>query len=208
MNFVAHAHVTLRRTESSWEEAFGAALPDLLAMAATRVDRSLVGRAVEDGVALHHRTDEAFHGLEAFHTGCGQIREGLLEAGLPKGAARAIGHAGHELLLDGCLLTRPGVQEEFTEVLARAPDVTEAVPTGDRGSWRQLLAVMRDERRWLGYSDPQMVARLLYRRLQARRLLRFSELDLPVVAAVLRAARPSIDAVTDDIIGAVTDAIR
>jgi hypothetical protein len=68
MNFVAHAHVALRCAEANWERAFGATLPDLASMADTRIDRSLLSRSVEDGVALHHRTDTAFHALEAFHT--------------------------------------------------------------------------------------------------------------------------------------------
>ncbi|MFZ0171004.1 MAG: hypothetical protein WAL04_04905, partial [Acidimicrobiales bacterium] len=55
---------------------------------------------------------------------------------------------------------------------------------------------------------PQMVARGLHRRLQARRLLRFSEAELPAVTAALRAARPAVDAGADDIIGAVTEAVR
>jgi len=177
-------------------------------MAGARIERSLLSPSVEEGVALHHRTDKAFHALASFHTGSGQIRDGLLEAGLPAGPARAVGHAGYELLLDGCLLTRPGVTEEFSQVLARAPDVTEAVSSADPRRWRELVAAMSDERWWLGYRDPQMVARGLYRRLQSRRLLRFSEADLPVVTAALTEARPAVDVGTDDIIGAVTEALR
>jgi acyl carrier protein phosphodiesterase len=207
MNFVAHAHVALRCAEANWERAFGATLPDLASMADTRIDRSLLSRSVEDGVALHHRTDTAFHALEAFHTGSRQIREGLLEAGVPAGPARAIGHAGYELLLDGCLLTRPSVRDEFIQVLARAPDVAEAVSFADPDRWRELVAAMRDQRWWLGYSDPQIVSRGLHRRLQARRLLRFSKADLPAVTAVLTAARPAVDAATDYVIAAVTDTI-
>jgi acyl carrier protein phosphodiesterase len=183
-------------------------LPDLASMAGTRIERSLLSPSVEEGVTLHHRTDKVFHALEAFHVGSGEIRRALLDAGVPTGPARAVGHAGYELLLDGCLLTRPGAKEEFTQVLAGAPDVAEAVAPTDPDRWRELLAAMRDERWWLGYRDPHMVARGLLRRLQARRLLRFSEAELPTVTAVLMAARPSVDAVTDDIIATVATAIR
>jgi hypothetical protein len=124
------------------------------------------------------------------------------------GPARAVGHAGYELLLDGCLLTRPGVQEEFTDVLEGAPDVAEAVSFEDRGRWRQLLAAMRDDRWWLGYTDPHMVASGLHRLLQRRRALGFPEEQLPAVRDVLTAARPGIDGRTDDVVGAVTEAIR
>jgi hypothetical protein len=207
MNFVAHSHVALRCAGANWEAAFGAALPDLASMTGGRIERSLLSPGVSEGVLLHHRADGAFHALAAFRTGSGQIRDGLLEAGVAIAPARAIGHAGYELLLDGCLLTRPGVQEEFTRVLAGAPDVAEAVSPVDPLRWRDLVAAMRDERWWLGYEDPRLVARGLHRRLQSRRLLRFSEADLPAVAAVLAAARPAVDADTDDIIVTVTGAI-
>jgi hypothetical protein len=177
-------------------------------MAGARIERSLLSPALEEGVALHHRSDKAFHALEAFHTGSAQIRESLLEAGVPTGPARAVGHAGYELLLDGCLLTRAGVEADFSQVLAGAPDVSGAVSSAEPGRFGELVAAMRDDRWWLGYKDPQMVARGLHRRLQARRLLRFSEGDLPAIAVVLTAARPAVDAAADDLIGAVSEAIQ
>ncbi len=208
MNFVAHSHVALRCDGDGWEQAFGAALPDLASMAGTRIDRSQLSPGVEAGVVLHHRADKAFHALETFRTGSGKIRDGLLAAGLSTGPVRAVGHAGYELVLDGCLLTRAGVQAEFVQVLARAPDVTAAVSSDAASRWQQLFATMRDERWWLGYEEPQMVARALHRRLQSRPLLRFSEAELPAVTSVLTAALPAVDAATDDIIRAVTEGIR
>lgn len=207
VNFIAHSHVVLR-AGGGWEVAFGAALPDLASMAGTRLDRSLLSPAVAGGVALHHRVDRVFHLLGAFHAGSAQIRDALEDAGVPLGPARAVGHAGYELLLDGCLLTRAGVPEEFTQVLAGAPDVSAATSADGAGRWRSLLAAMRDDRWWLDYRDPQQVARALQRRLQARRLLQFSEAQLPVVTEVLAAARPGVDAGTDEVVRAVAEAIR
>jgi len=207
VNFVAHSHVARRCSGASPQEAFGAVLPDLASMAGARIDRSLLTSSVRDGVELHYRTDKAFHALELFRAGAGSIRDALLAAGVPTGPARAVGHAGYELVLDGCLLTRYGVEEEFAEVLASAPDVTVAISIADPDRWRELLSSMRDERWWLGYKDPQLVARGLHRRLQNRRLLRFSNTELPAVATVLEAARPAIEAVTDDIIDTVAEAI-
>jgi hypothetical protein len=66
MNFVAHAHVALRRAGTSWDVAFGAVLPDLASMAGTRIDRSLLSPPVEEGVALHHRTDTVLQPHEYF----------------------------------------------------------------------------------------------------------------------------------------------
>lgn len=208
MNFIAHAHVALRCPGAGWEQGFGATLPDLASMAGTRIQRSLLPASVEEGVVLHHRADRSFHGLAAFHAGAGQIRRHLLEAGVSPGPARAVGHAGYELLLDGCLLTRAGVKEEFSQVLERAPEVAAALAFADPGRWAGLVAAMRGEQWWLGYTDPQMVARGLQRLLRARPLLRFSETELPIVAAVLSAARPAVDAATDDIIDLVVQAIE
>jgi acyl carrier protein phosphodiesterase len=187
--------------------AFGAALPDLASMAGARIERTLLAPAVEEGVALHHRSDKAFHALEVFRAGSGQLRDALLRAGVPTGPARAVGHAGYELLLDGCLLTRAGVEEEFSQVLALAPDASGALSSAEPGRFSELVVSMAQERWWLGYKDPQMVARGLHRRLQARRLLRFSSADIPVVAAVLTTARPAVDAATDGVISAVREAI-
>src|SRR5487761_1523073 len=152
MNFVAHSHVALHCAPEAWDQAFGSILPDLASMAGTRVAGSALSPSVSDGVVLHHRSDSVFHGLEEFRSGAARIRQGLLDGGLATGAARAVGHAGYELLLDGCLLRRPGVREEFAAVLERAPDV--ALMPADPARWRELFAALRARSWWLGYSDP------------------------------------------------------
>ncbi len=177
-------------------------------MAGCRLDRSLLAPALRDGVALHHRTDSAFHALPAFHEGVGAIREALLAAGVPAGPARAVGHAGYELLLDGCLLANAGVVEEFAGVLECAPDGGVAIPPASRDRWRQLLGSMRDERWWLGYRDPELVARGLQRRLQARARLRLTSDRLPAVTAVLSAAQAGVETACDQVVAAVAAALR
>jgi acyl carrier protein phosphodiesterase len=207
MNFVAHAHVALRCRAGDWAYGFGATLPDLASMAGVRIDRARladVSVAVDAGVALHHQVDSAFHALAEFRQGSGQIRDRLLAVGLPTGAARAVGHAGYELLLDGCLLGRVGVVDEFTELLALAPDVAEAIAPGDPARWRVLFSTMRDDRWWLGYADPDLVARALYRRLRGRTRLCFAEDALPAVGAVLATARLSVADATDRVVETVT----
>lgn len=208
MNFVAHSHVALLCVEGGFEEAFGAALPDLASMAGARIDRSKVPARVVAGVELHHLADSAFHGLQRFRLGSGQIRQELQDAGIPTGAARAVGHAGYELLLDGCLLERPQVGEDFAHVMTAAPDVSAALVSVDPSRWRWLLARMREDRWWLGYEQPLMIAGSLYRRLASRRLLRFEESKLETVASVLAGTRPLVDEAVEEIIVAVTQALR
>jgi hypothetical protein len=177
-------------------------------MVGARFDRSLLSPQVAEGVALHYLADEAFHSLPVFRRGSGQIRDGLLGAGVSRGPARAVGHAGYELLLDGCVLSRPGVEAEFAEMLARAPDVAEAISDGDPDRFRELVRIMTDERWWLGYKVPQMVAQGLQRRLRDRRLLHFSDRELPAVTSVLIEAQPAVEAESDDIIVTIANALR
>jgi acyl carrier protein phosphodiesterase len=206
VNFIAHVQVALiaagsRRDDA--ELAFGAALPDLVSMAGLRIDRALLPEAVREGVALHHRTDTTFHSLVEFTTGVRQLREQLKAGGLAVGPSRAVGHAGWELLLDGCLLDRAGVEEGFARMLRRAPDIAEAVAPADPDRWRGLVSDLETDKWWLGYRDPAVIADRLHRRLQARRRLSFGSEDLALVADVLAAAKPTVDAATDGVVAAV-----
>lgn len=207
VNFVAHAQVALAascpRADSS-EVAYGAALPDLCSMAGIRMDRSLLPEAVGEGVALHHRTDTAFHSLAEFTTGAGHLRELLKAAGLPVGASRAVGHAGWELLLDGCLLERAGVEESFARVLEDAPEVVGSVSPGERDRWRSLVSNMGSDRWWVGYRDPELVAVRLQRLLRARRRLSYGTEQIPLVAGALAVTKPVVDTVTDQVMGEVS----
>ncbi len=208
MNFVAHSHVTLDCDGATLEHAFGAALPDLASMAGTRVDKSLLDPRVAEGVALHHMADKAFHALERFRTGSAEIRNCLLEAGVGTGPARAVAHGGYELLLDGCVLERPGVPEEFAAVLAAGRQIDPAVTAGDGARWRELSASLEEQQWWLGYTDPEMVARALHRRLSHRRLLRFDAAEIGAVATVLASARSGVAADADEVLSAVGEALR
>jgi hypothetical protein len=206
VNFVAHASVALAalgpRPDAA-AVAFGAALPDLASMMSLRIDRLALPAPVGEGVALHHRMDSGFHALPEFTSGSRHLRESLRARGLAIGPSRAIGHAGWELLLDGSLLDRDGVEESFDRVLELAPDVALAVSPGDPDRWRGLVLEMRSGRWWLGYRDPELVAHRLQRRLQSRRLLSFAPDQIPFVADALAAAKPAVDSVTDHVLATV-----
>lgn len=206
VNFIAHVHVALAATGSRPDDAdvaFGAALPDLASLAGLRIDRSSLPEAVREGVTLHYRTDAAFHSLPEFTTGVRLLRDLLLAQGLPVGPSRAVGHAGWELLLDGCLLDRPGIEERFARVLERAPDVAESVSPADQDRWRGLVGGMRSDRWWLGYRDTELVARRLQRLLRARRRLSFDVKQIPRVADALTVAKPTVELAADRVMPAV-----
>ncbi len=78
-------------------------LPDFMSMARVR----LAGVDDEDvaaGVALHHRTDDAFHYAPIFLELMDEAQEQLERVGVGHGPAMACAHVGVELLLDGWLV--------------------------------------------------------------------------------------------------------
>jgi acyl carrier protein phosphodiesterase len=210
VNFIAHVIVALSAVGDGTPEdelAFGAALPDLVSMAGLRIEPSTLPELVRQGVTCHHRTDTAFHSLVEFTTGVSQLRRHLTGGGMAVGPSRAIGHAGWELLLDGCLLDRPGVEEGFTRVMARAPDVAESVSPDDPDRWRRLCAGMRTDKWYLGYRDDATVAHRLQRRLRDRRRLCFATEEIPVVTEALRIARPAVGRAAAGVMSAVIAAV-
>ena len=58
---------------------------------------------IQRGIDLHHRTDEAFHRTPGFLACCAHALEALTDAGVRRGTARAVGHIGSEMFLDGWL---------------------------------------------------------------------------------------------------------
>lgn len=101
MNFFGHAVV------ASWADdraghLLGSMLPDFETM--VRVPLIAVLDAdVRRGIDLHHRTDQTFHGTPVFLALCAHALEELSERGVRRGTARAVGHIGSELFLDGWL---------------------------------------------------------------------------------------------------------
>jgi len=102
LNFFGHAVV------ASWADRraghlLGSMLPDFEAMMG--VPLSMVHDPdIQRGIELHHRTDEAFHRAPAFLASCAHALAALTKLGVRRGTARAVGHIGTEMLLDGWLV--------------------------------------------------------------------------------------------------------
>lgn len=102
VNFFGHAAVAgWISEEPRW--VFGAMLPDLVSMCRARIE-AVDDPAIRDGVAMHHRTDDAFHGAPTFLAIQRDGVEALEARGVGRGTARAVAHVGAELLIDGLLL--------------------------------------------------------------------------------------------------------
>jgi hypothetical protein len=149
---------------------------------------------VREGIECHREADAVFHDLDVFRMQSSGLTRALLDAGVPRGAARAIGHAGWELLFDGALLADSALVDAYLGAMS--------VPVDD-DDWSAALA-RRVERGapWF-YADPVGVTELLWRVLGRRRLLAFDRAHCDTVAACLRDAQPAIAASVDDVLAAV-----
>jgi hypothetical protein len=151
---------------------------------------------VLEGVACHRAADAVFHELPVFRTQSRALTQALLAAGVPRGAARAVGHAGWELLFDGALVD--------DSVLVGAYLRAMSVEVG-HASWAAALArrAVRGVPRF--YADPASVAELLRRVLSERRLLAFDRSYLPAITACLAAKQPEIAASVPDVFAALRE---
>jgi len=101
LNFFGHAVVAGWRDNRAGH-LFGSMLPDFETM--VRVPLIEVRDPdIQRGIELHHRTDEAFHRAPAFLAFCARALDELTGAGVRRGTARAVGHIGSEMFLDGWL---------------------------------------------------------------------------------------------------------
>jgi len=118
VNFYGHAWLAARERRGSGF-VLGAMLPDLAGMAGLRLcevrDPELAA-----GVALHHRTDAAFHALPGFVRLAVDAAAALRRRGVARGPARGAAHVGLEILLDGQLSGDGASIERFDEALESA----------------------------------------------------------------------------------------
>lgn len=149
------------------------------------------------GIQCHHETDAVFHDLPAFVDGSRALTRDLLDRGVPRGAARAVGHAGWELLLDGVLVDDAVLMRDY--LVAMRTDVADP-------AWRAAL----DRRAARGvpdfYARPDGVAELLRRILSFRPRLSFGSEHLAAVTGALQTAQPEIAASADAVFAAVSPA--
>lgn len=147
--------------------------------------------AVAAGIACHREADAVFHDLAVFRTQSAALTRALLDAGVPRGAARAIGHAGWELLFDGALLDDTAVVDAYLAAMRVKVDDPD---------WAAALARRVARGAPTFYAEPAHVTELLWRVLGRRRLLAFDRVHCDEVARCLRAAQPAIADSVDEVI--------
>lgn len=205
MNLLAHAHVAIAvgRDAPGW--VLGAVLPDLAPMAGVRVDRASLPAPIAAGVRCHVRTDAAFHANPVFLDGARSLRRALDRRGLASGPARAVGHAGWELLLDGTLLGS-AAEAAFRRSMATGGEVASALSDDDARRWTDFLARGRSAPA-MAYDDPRWVAERLARMLARRPRLRLPRHQVGTVADVLAGVRPAVAAAADEVLGTTVAAV-
>jgi len=123
MNFFGHALIAQRneaaRGATRAEFVLGAMLPDFGSMLRARPPATTLDE-LSLGVALHHRTDDAFHGCASFLEFSRQASSFLSARGVSRGTARAVAHVGVELLLDAALARDIPANEAYLSALACA----------------------------------------------------------------------------------------
>ena len=115
MNFFGHA-VVAGWADNRAGHLLGSMLPDFEAM----VRVPLVGVCdpdIQRGIDLHHRTDEVFHRAPIFVELCARALSELKGAGVRRGTARAVGHIGSEMFLDGWLAREQDHVDDYLAAL-------------------------------------------------------------------------------------------
>lgn len=200
MNFFGHAWVAQRnealRGVVRAEFVLGAMLPDFATMLGTRPPQASLESLVE-GVAFHHRTDEAFHGAPSFLEFSRQATAYLDAHGLPRGCARAVAHVGVELLLDGAFATQAAANEAYLDALDSGlrTHVARHIewPTSDGGTrFEQLCLSLQRNGAPPVHTPAELVAQRLRRILAGRPRLAMDDAGQSVVREWVLTARPQI----------------
>jgi hypothetical protein len=201
VNFFGHAAV------ASWHDeragvALGAMLPDFATMCHARLappDDAVLA----DGIALHHRTDAAFHTLPAVLGLMRELDDILERGGCARGPRRAVAHIGVELLLDGVLVGESAYRAAYTAGL-------DADAAGVR--WREddgparfaiLIARLRDRGVPDDLRDPEAIAVRLHRMLAHRPLLAPGDGDMRAIRRALGEYRHRVEVAAETVLRGV-----
>lgn len=207
MNFFGHATVACMQSDAP-RFVFGSMLPDLTSMAFIRIE-NVHDAEVARGIALHHETDRVFHGTAPFRALCESALTVLEQGGVSRASARAVGHVGSELLLDGVLSDDARVRAAY----ARSLDVAIEERLEDSMTWkgdadaerlRTLLRRLSGAPLPEAYRDPEFVCERLIAILARRPRLALSPRDHAPVRAWLNDAAQRVNADA----AAIIDALR
>ena len=165
-------------------------LPDFLSMLGARPPRLDPG-TLKAGVLFHHQTDAHFHECTQFRRWQRESLEHLTLLGVRRGPARAIAHAGVELLVDLALARsldahddRPHAErlwQRYDSALLRGRRPLSAASFSQAGAaerLRELCARLLDMGRQRFRAEPQRTVEVLERALSGRPRLEMSRTEV------------------------------
>lgn len=188
MNLGGHIAVAAKLSDRP-DVWLGAALPDVGAMGRFNLLGDEPKGEIAEGIALHHATDELFHGHDWFKTHQSNLFASLSKAGVRRGPAKAVAHVGPELLLDGELLAQPVMNGQISAGMARLiPNIDEVevlVRPEKRAAWRGHLVHVAGRGAPTFYGDPHQVAASLERILSRRPRLALDRSQVELIGDLL-----------------------
>jgi hypothetical protein len=161
---------------------------------------------IERGIDLHHRTDDAFHGTATFLTLCARALGELTELGVRRGTARAVGHIGSEMFLDGYLVR----DEAHVDLYLRAlrADVKGVLRWKDRGAaFSQLQARLTQWGAPRDYAEPSFVLARLTDALNRRPALALPEEESALVGKFLPSLQQMVEGRAPELLHELRDAL-
>lgn len=209
MNFFAHSFVA-RRVRRDPAFLLGAMLPDFATMSVARLG-VITHADLREGIAEHHRTDEAFHAGATFVALCQDVAARLEGRGLGWGSARAVAHVGTELLLDGELTFEVDACRDYGLAVAEAADARSGAhvifrDTAGRRRFEELRDRLATHGTPVRYREPAFVSEVLVRILSGRARLAVPDAlhdvvrdEMGLLAGRVREARDAL--VADTLVG-------
>lgn len=204
MNFFGHA-VVAAVVDADERHLLGSMLPDFEAMLGV----PLV--AVRDphlrrGIDLHHRTDDAFHRNPMFVEIGALALSALTGAGVRRGTARAVGHIGTEMFLDGWLAREQAHVDAYLAALG--------LELGERLDWEdagRAFTTLRSRLRSWGaprdYAEPGFVLARLTDALRRRPALAVLDAESVRVAEFLPSLQERVEQGAPELLHQVQDAL-
>ena len=204
MNFFGHA-VIASCADRHAGHVLGSMLPDFEAMAGAQL-LGVRDADIRRGIELHHRTDEAFHRAPAFLALCARALDELTATGVRRGTARAVGHIGTEMFLDGWLVQAKHHSDDYLSALAL--EVSDRLEWNDAGAGYSKLQGRLS--RWgppVDYGDPSFVMARLRDTLLRRPALEVLEAQSSQVSEYLPSLQKLVDERAPELLQEVEDAL-
>ena len=161
---------------------------------------------IQRGIDLHHRTDDEFHRAPAFFASCAHALNALTEAGVRRGTARAVGHIGSEMFLDGWLVRERSHIDDYLSALEL--DTNALLDWSDQGqAFSKLQARLGIWGAPRDYAEPAFVLARLRDALRRRLALAVQEDEAARVADYLPSLQRMVEQRAPELLKELQDAL-